>query len=1139
MADLKAWAESIIGKTIADRYDVSSVLGMGGNGGVFLARHKLLGDRAFAVKLIIPNPLAGPMEEQEQRLAREAATALAFVHPRAVQVRDFGFDRDNDVMYMAMDHVEGTDLSVLLAEARSGNAPGEPVIGLGRALIIIRMVLDVLETAETANVVHRDLKPSNIILTRKHGREDIKVLDFGLAKVVRVAGGQGIPEEEDVSDPADSQLLAQRLTASGAIMGTVQYMAPEQARGDPVDSRADIYSAGVILYEMLTGKLPHEGANYHHLLFARAAEPAVPIGIARPDLDLPSSVRAVLDRALAMAPGDRFRSASEFATALEGVMVEMGVDLPAATGGASRKSSTITLLVPELPASRRHEDGDTSSSGSGWQRRARRRRIVFASLVSAGILAVAAGALFAALWHDGRALLVDRARACLEKDDVAGAMAALDEARRSGPLDDEAEALMEKARAAAALGRAREAADAGDLAALEKELDDARDLGAEAREFAPLVRLAKAGRDLARAEHLLGERSYVRAKAVIASLPGGLPAQWAERAGRVAASADSKLARARALLGAGRAQSRAADPETLRAAESALGRFLDGFPYHPSREEALGSRKALVERLRSLRGGGAHLPATSPTALRIETHPAGLVCRLDGRVIGRTPLKTSETLEPGPHLIEFVDTDGFVSRHEVDVVRGRMAHHSFDHASAVAGERTAFAKAVDSASRSAGAASRACRRYLSSFPRGAMRAEVARILRSAERRAFEGIETLWRGGEKPELGIERAEKFAEDFHDSARAGEVAAWLEEWRRVAREMEAESRSRERLGALLVAEGVTADAREKAFREHLGRFTGPGAEARARGMLAEHLVRPLPLSGRLALAVKAGPGVVAVAVTDPAVLAVIRLASGETRTAAIDETHVVVALAAAPDGSEVYAATTTGVILRWRPSLGAGPEVVATMPRAPCSLVALGSERVVVADGVRGRALALAFGDGDQVTRGDFAPAVGRPVLGTLSADGSLVAFGGAGGRVTVLAVEEGEASSILWRARVRGPMKALAFSPRGRLLAASSGDGGDGTGETVVWSVKEGPVRPVARHGRSSGWTAFLDDSGLLVVGGTVVGPESDARPVPLRVGAACVADGESGFLLAATAGGEAVIADLRALVRRVRRTREKR
>jgi len=1138
MADLKAWAESIIGKTIADRYDVSSVLGMGGNGGVFLARHKLLGDRAFAVKLIIPNPLAGPMEEQEQRLAREAATALAFVHPRAVQVRDFGFDRDNDVMYMAMDHVEGTDLSVLLAKARSGNAPGEPVIEPGRALTIIRMVLDVLEMAETANVVHRDLKPSNIILTRKQGREDIKVLDFGLAKVVRAAGGQGIPEEDDASDPADSQLLVQRLTASGAIMGTVQYMAPEQARGDPVDSRADMYSAGVILYEMITGKLPHEGANYHHLLFARAAEPAVPIGAARPDLDIPSSVRAVLDHALARDPEDRFRSAAEFATAVEGVMVEMGVDLPAATGGSSRKSSTITLLVPELPASRRHEDGDTPAKGSGWQRRARRRRIMLASLVSAGILAMAASALVAALWRDRSSILVDRARACLKKDDVAGAMAALDEATRLGPLDEEAEALMEKARAAAALDRARKAAEAGDLAALQKELDDARDLGAEAREFAPLVRLAEAGRDLARAEHLLDERSYVRARAVITSLPGGLPAPWADRAERLAASADRELARARALLGAGRAQSRSEDPETLRAAESALGRFLESFPYHPSRDEALGSREALVERLRSLRGdSGGPLAVSSPTAFRMETHPAGLVCRLDGRVIGRTPLKTSETLEPGPHLIEFVDTDGFVSRHEVDAVRGRMAHHSFDHASAVAGERAAFARAVDTASHSAGAAARACRRYLSGFPRGAMRAEVTRILRAAERRAFEDIETLWRGGEKPELGIERAEKFAEDFADSAHAGEVAAWLEEWRRVAREMEAERVSRERLGALLAAEGVTADAREAAFREHLGRFTGPGAEARARGMLAEHLVRPLPLSGRLALAVKAGPGVVAVAGTDPAVLAVIRLASGETRTAAIDSTHAVVALAAAPDGREVYAATATGVVLRWRPSSGAEPEVVATMPRAPCSLVALGGGRVVVADGVRGRALVLALDGGGQVTRGDFAPAVGRPVLGTLSADGSLVAFADAPGRVTLLAVEEGEASSILWRARVRGPMKALAFSPRGRLLAASSGD--DGPGETVVWSVEDGPERPVARHGRSSGWTAFLDDSGLLVVGGTVLGPESDARPVPLRVGAACVADGESGSLLAATAGGEAVIADLRALVRRVLRTREKR
>lgn len=504
MADLQAWADSIVGKTIAERYDVSAVLGMGGNGGVFLAGHRLLGDRAYAVKLIIPNPLAGPMEEQEQRLAREAATALAFVHPRAVQVRDFGFDRENGVMYMAMDCVEGTDLSALLAEAGSRNVPGETVFEVGRALGITRMVLDVLETAETANVVHRDLKPSNIILTRSRGEEDIKVLDFGLAKIVSAAGGQEPPDVNGGPDPADSRLLAERLTASDAIMGTVQYMAPEQARGDPVDRRADIYSTGVILYEMLTGKLPHDGANYRHLLFARAAEPAIPIGEARPDLDLALSVKVVLGYALAMKPEDRFRNAVEFACAVEEAMLEAGVEPPAATIRSSRRGSSPTLPALGIALAERDAGREAPPRGSGRRRRARRRRIAWAGTAALGVLTLAACALFVAFSRDGRANLVMKARERLANGDVAGALAALEEADRIGPIEGEGLALLKRVRAAVALvlalDRAREAAEAGDLAALRRRLEEARGLGAEGGELAPLTATLEAGDELERVE---------------------------------------------------------------------------------------------------------------------------------------------------------------------------------------------------------------------------------------------------------------------------------------------------------------------------------------------------------------------------------------------------------------------------------------------------------------------------------------------------------------------------------------------------------------------------------------------------------------------------------------------------------------
>ncbi len=222
----------LIGQVIANRYRVESFVGQGAMGSVYKARHVKLG-RAFAIKTLHPRMLQDP--KLVQRFEREAELAGRLSHPNVVGVVDVG-ELPDGLRYMAMEFVEGKDLAVLLADAPM---PAKRIIH------IVRQLLEGLYHAHEHGLIHRDFKPENVIVERDvHGAELPRIVDFGIA-ILR--------------DGDDGSEAGERLTTNGLVLGTPHYMAPEQAVGDKLDHRVDLFALGLIIYEMLCGKLPFDG----------------------------------------------------------------------------------------------------------------------------------------------------------------------------------------------------------------------------------------------------------------------------------------------------------------------------------------------------------------------------------------------------------------------------------------------------------------------------------------------------------------------------------------------------------------------------------------------------------------------------------------------------------------------------------------------------------------------------------------------------------------------------------------------------------------------------------------------------------------------------------------------------------------
>src|SRR5881296_3685392 len=280
-------AATLSGQTLDARYQVQKKLGEGGMSYVYLASEVSTG-QDVAIKVLSPK-LATDRSSVE-RLRREAGLAMRLDHPNVCRIMRLGESEDG-LIYLVMPFLPGE----LLSDREVKGGPME----LAKGIDVLRQVCAGLHHAHELQIVHRDLKPENIMLVLEDGGHDrAVVMDFGLAKERR-------------ADPAIA-----KLTATGIILGTPEFMSPEQIRGKPLDARSDIYALGIVAFEMFTGKLPFQGRNAQEMMIARLRSQPIPIRQYRPDV--PEPVEKALTKALQTNPDDRFTTAIEFGDALSG-----------------------------------------------------------------------------------------------------------------------------------------------------------------------------------------------------------------------------------------------------------------------------------------------------------------------------------------------------------------------------------------------------------------------------------------------------------------------------------------------------------------------------------------------------------------------------------------------------------------------------------------------------------------------------------------------------------------------------------------------------------------------------------------------------------------------------------------------------
>jgi serine/threonine-protein kinase len=290
----------MVGELIAGRYELEELVGKGGMSSVYRAQDRLL-ERTVAIKLLHEHYSRD--EDYVERFRREARAAAQLSHPNIVTVIDRGEDAGRQ--FIVFEYIDGQNLKQLVE--KKGRLPVRTALELGIE------IGHALAFAHESGLVHRDVKPQNVLL----GNGEVKVTDFGIARSADVQQG---------------------LTQTGTVLGTSDYIAPEQASGQPVSALSDVYSLGVVVYELLAGEPPYSGENFVTVAMRHVNDPVPSVAAVRPDV--PLRLDAALRRAMAKDPGERFRSMADFVSELEAVLSQLG----------EPDSDRTTIMPPATPS---------------------------------------------------------------------------------------------------------------------------------------------------------------------------------------------------------------------------------------------------------------------------------------------------------------------------------------------------------------------------------------------------------------------------------------------------------------------------------------------------------------------------------------------------------------------------------------------------------------------------------------------------------------------------------------------------------------------------------------------------------------------------------------------------------------------